>query len=244
MQKFPNANTEYLDKYIAICSGDDGDVYTENHHILPKDRNHWPEYINLSENPWNSVKLSGYHHFFAHYWFALATNSLWAAIHVMHHSKKNKRYSNCTLNEINEMAEAYSLFRKTYSISEETKLKISIANTGKLKGVPKTDEHKERIGNSLRGRTKSDEHCKSISSSKMGKKQPKISEAKSGVPVSKRKLQSLRRSPIWQEPLYTELYDLWISNNKPKRGRFSTLAKSNGFPDVAYSKLVDHFNAK
>lgn len=41
---------------------------------------------------------------------------------------------------------------------------------------------------------------------------------------------------------YDELYELWLKNGKPKRGRFQTIAKSNGFPEGNMAGIVRDFN--
>lgn len=53
-------------------------------------------------------------------------------------------------------------------MSEETRLKISLAKKGKKK-PPLSDEQRERLSESLKGRVFSREHCDNISRSKKGK---------------------------------------------------------------------------
>lgn len=72
-----------------------------------------------------------------------------------------------------------------YKHSEETRLKISLGNTGKKRGVEQgernrsifqgkllSDNHKQRISDVLKGRPKTDDHKAKISAANKGKKRP------------------------------------------------------------------------
>lgn len=69
-------NEYYLDKYISLLleyklDGNDNEVYTEKHHILP--RSTFPEYKN---EDWNIVELSYEDHKLVHLWIFKAINIL------------------------------------------------------------------------------------------------------------------------------------------------------------------------
>ena len=69
-------NKFYLDRYIKFinyCSKHNSEKsdkqlgYCENHHILPKAKDLFPEYKSFEQNPWNCVKLTTRQHFICHY---------------------------------------------------------------------------------------------------------------------------------------------------------------------------------
>lgn len=51
---------------------------------------------------------------------------------------------------------------------------------------------------------------------------------------------SPRRGVHWVHE--DQLRELWLLNNSPKHRTFRKIAVSNNFPDVNYSRMVDHFN--
>lgn len=65
-------NKHYLDRYIKFISScnkfnsNNNQNYTEIHHICPKAKDLFPQYKNLTLNPWNKVTLSGRQHYIAH----------------------------------------------------------------------------------------------------------------------------------------------------------------------------------
>jgi group I intron endonuclease len=54
--------------------------------------------------------------------------------------------------------------------TDKVRRKISQANKGKTKGIPKSEEHKKRIAEALRGKKKSEEHNRKNSEAQKGKK--------------------------------------------------------------------------
>ena len=57
-------------------------------------------------------------------------------------------------------------------------------------------------------------------------------------------LKGIRKSVVWQDPLYSKLYDLWIKYNKPKHIMFSKLIKNDGIDlkPTMFVQLIKHFN--
>ncbi|WJJ59169.1 intron-associated endonuclease [Klebsiella phage vB_KpnM_VPA32] len=85
---------------------------------------------------------------------------------------------------------------------------------------PCSNERKLKISKSMKEKFKTQSHW--------AKDSTKISKRSSAIPWDKE----------------TELYSLWLSNNKPKRGKFGTIAKNNGFPAVDYAGMVEYFKRK
>lgn len=52
-----------------------------------------------------------------------------------------------------------------------------------------------------------------------------------------------RKSPVWHEPLKTQLFKYWIEFGKPKRGKFTTLLKPLGYnyKPNDFTRLIEHF---
>jgi hypothetical protein len=73
--KGKNHNLHYLNRYtkfIEFCKVQnetlsDKQCYLENHHILPKAKDMFPEYSSLKEYPWNGILLTARQHFIAHW---------------------------------------------------------------------------------------------------------------------------------------------------------------------------------
>ena len=56
-------NKHYLLKYlnfIVLCSKSQANSTTEDHHIIPKSKQLFPEYKSFKLYPWNKVKLMSY----------------------------------------------------------------------------------------------------------------------------------------------------------------------------------------
>jgi hypothetical protein len=74
-------NNHYLNRYITFLKGCELQnsisvpTYTEKHHICPKSKTMFPEYKNLTQNPWNSVKLTFRQHVLSHYILAKIYNN-------------------------------------------------------------------------------------------------------------------------------------------------------------------------
>lgn len=126
-----NGNTKnveaYLD-YITSKAVKKVEVYTEQHHILPKAL--FPEYEKCS---WNRVKLLAYDHYVAHYLLAFQKNSkMLHAINNMNRLKQinvRKNLEIITEQELNSMSEMYEEFRKDIAVN------ISQLNKGRIQSV-------------------------------------------------------------------------------------------------------------
>lgn len=88
-------NTHYTNRYMRfICDCSEAnrnlpkDSYTERHHILPKAKEFWPEFADLSKNKWNSVSLTARQHLIAHHILAKALGGkMWVALWSMVNGK-------------------------------------------------------------------------------------------------------------------------------------------------------------
>ena len=89
-------NPHYLNRYykfILLCTLANKNlsksVYTENHHICPKAKDHFPEYTNLRIFPWNSIRLTRRQHIIAHYILAKSYNTwgMWESIKRIIHQR-------------------------------------------------------------------------------------------------------------------------------------------------------------
>jgi len=173
-------NQLYLTRYstfINSCKLRTYIGYTENHHILPKS-------MGGSNEPSNMVKLSAREHFIAHWmlWKAYQNKEMTFAFWSMKMSPKGKRTFKLTSKTYSILKEQHSelqserikiynpmfnqiikdKLRKTKTgtkASEETKLKMSIAQ----KGVSKTKETKQKMSVASKCKPKSEQHKKSMS---------------------------------------------------------------------------------
>ena len=94
-------NKFYLDRYIKFINycieinkkktkEDLG--YCENHHILPKAKDLFPEYKSLKEYPWNCANLTSRQHFICHYFlYKCFGNSQLFAFWAMNNQKGNNQ---------------------------------------------------------------------------------------------------------------------------------------------------------
>lgn len=81
-------NPHYLKRYIKFiewCLDNPPDGYAEVHHICPKARDMFPEYVDLDNYRWNAVSLSARQHIVAHIllWKSYTNHSQTAAVHYM-----------------------------------------------------------------------------------------------------------------------------------------------------------------
>lgn len=164
-------NIERYVKFIFSCIEKNKnlsiDLYSENHHILPKSL--YPEYKNFKENSWNKVTLTPRQHFIAHWLLARSLDgTMWYGLLRMKTSSKFHHRN------IRFTSRVYEELRNNLTCSNETKQKISKARTEFLKNNPnphkgmkrsKTTGDKIRaalLGNKQSSTTKS-KRAKSIS---------------------------------------------------------------------------------
>jgi len=166
---------------------------THNHHILPSAN--YEEYSNLKENPWNLAILDYKAHYLAHYMLAKAVGgNMWYAWNMMNNSKEN--YSlNSKLYEVakrehskivskhmteNNPARRPEVIAKIIKAntgrkaSEETKLRMSKAQSIAQLGKKLSDETKNKLskigkGNSNASGKRTEESKKNISKGRKGK---------------------------------------------------------------------------
>ncbi|HGS5630409.1 TPA: hypothetical protein ACMDXI_001022 [Vibrio parahaemolyticus] len=209
---------EYLEKYLEIVSSDDDVEYTEKHHILPKSI--WPQFKDFKEHPYNCVNLSAYNHFMSHYYFSMATDSCWWAVHMMANTRKETGFKNCSSKELHEIASLYENCRGNFSHSDEAKAALRAAH--------QRPETKAKLSAALK-----------IALNRPETK-AKRSAVRKGRPLSEKNIAGLRKGEHWQQ--YDELFKLWIENNRPKYVRFRKLAVANNYPDTSYQSMVNQFN--
>lgn len=89
LKQFPN-NPHYLTRYVKFiqrCQSVNQDraplQYCERHHILPKHKNKFPMYKNLSDYPWNKAVLTYRQHIIAHYILFRAYGTVEESLAVM-----------------------------------------------------------------------------------------------------------------------------------------------------------------
>lgn len=239
----------YLSLYIALVTkGDDIDEYTEKHHILPQ--RIFPQYRSLIKNPWNVIRLSYHNHILAHYYFSKATNTLWNAIHrLVHDNRKNielkelsRIISDYKLNHVgknhcrygkkhsDESKAKMSNAKKGIPMQFETKSKISIANTGKIRSretinkmiayrltFRHSDESKAKMSNTRRGRKLSQEWKDKISKSCKDVNLGRIHSEETRLNMSKSKIGS-------NNPMYGKQH---TENTKCKMSKSNKKAMSN-----------------
>lgn len=73
-------NSHHINRYynyILACKTKNINIieYSENHHILPKAKDMFPEFKSLKDNPWNSIILTHRQHIIAHYILMKAYNN-------------------------------------------------------------------------------------------------------------------------------------------------------------------------
>lgn len=150
--------------------------YTEEHHILPKSKEFWPEYINLRSHVWNKANLTGHQHFIAHMMLAIALGGgMWGGAHMM-----------TVINDAHDRG--YKVTGRQY---EMIKTQMAINTSKRLKGVALSADHRNRIGEGVK-KSVTEERRKAISKRMRGECNPrfgaemssetkqKISEANTG----------------------------------------------------------------
>lgn len=113
-------NVHYTNRYMRFirdCSEANRilpkDSYTEQHHILPKAKEFWPEFANLRKNTWNSTSLTARQHLIAHHILAKALGgSMWVALWSMVNGKCSFYRPNTKID-----SRLFALARENHSIN-------------------------------------------------------------------------------------------------------------------------------
>lgn len=138
-----------------------GYIYFEGHHILPDSM--FKEYADFKINPWNKVLLTAKEHFICHL-------LIWKHYKSLKYTYGERKMSRGIL-ALNNMGEYNSVMYEHYklnmTVSDETRKRLSIANTGKSNG-PLSEDHKQKISKSSKGRITSPQHKENISKTKKG----------------------------------------------------------------------------
>lgn len=254
LTRYPNADLEYLDRYIEICSLPA--ISGQRHHILP--RKLWPNEIN---SDWNIIVITPYNHVIAHYYFSKATGALWNAIRFF----SGKNNPAVTDEQVVKVAQIYSEFIKSYIRTEEHARNHLDSQQRqelrKLRSIIATNLWKDENTRTQILTTRKhnytqdvrDKRCKS-----QAKAQSKLSTCRKrsasmtalwADPHRRKSYDSLaytqQTADYWKMPLKQELYNLWITFGNPKKCAFSNMLKSHGImihPNKLRA-LVDEFNA-
>lgn len=139
------------------------DVYTENHHILPKAKNFWPQYHSFRDHHWNKSVLTARQHFIAHWLLSKALGGhMWFALYNMiyAHNSSHKRVKpkSSKIYEISRIEFCKAMSDRV--VTDEYRNKMSILTRGKNNpryGETLKEETKNKISNSLKGHKRTKE---------------------------------------------------------------------------------------
>lgn len=98
----------------------------------------------------------------------------------------------------------------------------------RLKEILNTPEVKQKMSNKRKEYFNNPENSK------------RFKEIQNSAKTIEKRKKAARKAPIWHEPMYSELYCLWLDSDKPKYGKFSTIAIRNGYPKIDYKGLVEY----
>lgn len=222
----------------ALSRDTPNDAYTEKHHIIPS-------CVGGPDTQDNLVELYADEHYLAHMYLAKANpnhyglNFAWLNMSSTSNSKQRSYFVD---------AENYKLAKESFSKLQSinkilffSKNENRAAHSKALIKYFEKEGSKERLKeilNSPKVKAKmSEKRVKYFENPENRQKFKAIQNSKETI---ERKKASLRKAPIWCEPMYSQLYKLWVDNNKPKCGRFSKIAIKNGFPNVDYRGLIDY----
>ncbi|UGO49479.1 HNH endonuclease [Klebsiella phage vB_KaeM_Merci] len=197
-----------------------------------------------SDDKENLVLLTAEEHYLAHKYLA--------KIYPNHYGVLTAWWNMSNTNTGNRQyyisAKDYAEAKKLFSKAQSNKLKEYYKNPSNR--IKQSNTLKAFYSNSLNLEKHKEALNRACSKEKMSiarinfyKDPNNIKNAKiiqNSIEVVDKKKKGMRKSPIWHEPMYTKLYDLWIDSNKPKCGRFTTIAISKGFPNVNYKGLVEY----
>ncbi|UPW42414.1 hypothetical protein EBPHNEJP_00116 [Salmonella phage CF-SP2] len=225
-----NYNFEYESLINAAKFSTYNFEYTESHHIIPK-------CMGGTNDKSNLVNLSSKDHYIAHWLLtkmypenSALKYALWRMTTRMH------------LNSVELNSKEYSKNREIFVKEKSKEMKEYFKNPENLKAhsntMKKVYSNNKVIENCSKAQKLSYHNNPEIREriSASLKKWHSSIEAKD----IQRKIK--RTHPIWSEPLFSKLFDLWESFENPKCGKFKTIAIANGFPITSYQKIIDYFN--
>lgn len=93
-------NAHYIKRYLRFIDTRIQKLNGEKHHILPKAKDMFPEFKDLTKNPWNGIILSSREHFIAHYMLARAFPNSESQSYCCWKFFKNKKTQNSRQYEI------------------------------------------------------------------------------------------------------------------------------------------------
>ena len=166
--------------------------YSERHHIIPKS-------MGGSDCPLNIVSLTYKEHFTAHHllWRTFRNKQMAFGFHVMCATGKGREKVKITSRQYETARQAVSFARTGMKFSDESKLKMSLAQSGEKNhnyGKPRSEETKAKISAANKGQVphsvgkpRSEETKAKISAANKGRKftkehKLKLSNAKKGKP--------------------------------------------------------------
>lgn len=170
---------------------------TQMHHILPKARDFFPEYANLTDHSWNCVCLTHREHYIAHWILhkAFPRSSQSTAFYNMSNiqgRKKSRAYEKARIHHISVLREVTQRPERNARISQA------------LSGRPKTAEHIEK----LKGHVASERKRRLCREANLGRKaseesKQKMSASRTGVkrgphsPLSIQNISNARKGHRW-----------------------------------------------
>lgn len=211
--------------------------YTEAHHIIPR-------CIGGIDDKSNLVLLTPEEHLIAHKLLikihkniepekyrnlVLSVVAMCMGSHKNRHT--NKSFGWVRIKHAESLhGEGNTFYRKTHTdntkqlISEKAKIRYKDKANHPSFGRTRSDTTKALIGKKSKGRIPVN---KGIAMS--NEQKTKLKEAK-------------RKGEHWKYE--SELYPIWINNNKPKCNAFRTIVKKLGFPDISYQNMIKSFGEK
>lgn len=195
--------------YACIKRNSTFDGYTEEHHILPKCSEFWPEYINLVKHKWNKADLTGHQHFIAHMMLAIAlSKGQWNAAHMMTVASytHNRNY------------------RVTGRQYEMIKIQNALNTSKRFKGVSKSDEHRRKISAGVKSSITQDSR-QALSDKHTGSGNPRYGVEVSQETRDKKSVSMTGRLAGEKNPMFGKSHDA------EARAKISAAAKLRVVPD-------------
>lgn len=168
LKKCPDTkrNKHYLKRYIRFIQrcikanqSLTTNTYMENHHILPKSKYFWFEYLSFKDFPWNRARLTYRQHFIAHWMLykSLSGKMCYAFKRMCDVENKIRKgdlfISSRTYEQVKKKVHDIECNKK---LSEETKNKIREKRKLQVMG-PCSDEKKQKIREANLGRKRTEE---------------------------------------------------------------------------------------